>query len=134
MSANDEYIKKLLEEQARTEAEKKALIEEFTKSIPAEWSPEDLKEKVKDLLAQSYARIAQTINSDNESLAFKAATYAFDIGIGKIAIKDTNESEFEAFIKTLKPKSAAEKNEEILQDMIQEVKDANGTDASTDSK
>ena len=92
MSANEDYIKQIIEERARNEAEKKALIEEFTKTIPLEWTPEDLKEKMMNLLASSYARIAQTINDDdNPAIAYKAAWDVMKVGMGQIAITDSND-------------------------------------------
>ncbi len=88
----DKYIRALNEEKARSTAEKQALIEEFSKSIPAEWSPDDLKEKMRDLLAKSYARISQTIDNDDEpSLAFQASKYVMGIGIGATKITDDND-------------------------------------------
>ncbi len=88
----DRYIRALNEEKARSAAEKQALIEEFSKSVPAEWGPDDLKEKMRDLLAKSYARISQTIDNDDEpALAFQASKYVMGIGIGATKITDAND-------------------------------------------
>ena len=108
MSANEDYIKQIIEERARNEAEKKALIEEFTKTIPLEWTPEDLKEKMMNLLASSYARIAQTINDDdNPAIAYKAAWDVMKVGMGQIAITDNNDPNKE-FMDLLKGLQAPE--------------------------
>lgn len=110
MSAQDEkdqYIQSLLEERARAQAEKEALIAEFTNSIPAEWSPEDLKEKIRDLLAKAYARISQTIdNADEPALAFQAAKYVFQFGVGAAKITDDNDpnKELNQLLSDLVPK------------------------------
>ena len=109
----ENYIKALNEEKARSSAEKQALIEEFSKSIPAEWSPEDLKDKMRELLAKAYARISQTIDDDNEpALAFQASKYVMGIGIGATKITDANDpnKEFVEFMKTLQkqPDATAE--------------------------
>jgi hypothetical protein len=104
----DRYIRQLNEEKARSEAEKKALIEEFSKSIPTEWSPEDLKEKMRDLLGKSYARISQTIDDDDEkALAFQAAKYVMGIGIGATKITGDNDpnKEFKELLAGLAPKT-----------------------------
>lgn len=107
----ENYIKALNEEKARSSAEKQALIEEFSKSIPAEWSPDDLKEKMRDLLAKAYARISQTIDDDNEpALAFQASKYVMGIGIGATRITDANDpnKEFKELLEALTPKKDAE--------------------------
>jgi len=100
------FINSLIQERARLEAEKKALIEEFSQSIPKEWSPDDLKEKFKDLLAKAYARISLTIDDeDNPALAFQAAKYAMGIGIGSVKISDDNDpnKEFKNLLEKLTP-------------------------------
>jgi hypothetical protein len=103
----EKYIKALNEEKARASAEKQALIEEFSKSIPMEWSPEDLKEKMYGLIAKAYARISQTIDNDDEpALAFQASKYVMGIGIGATKITDANDpnKEFKELLANLAPK------------------------------
>ncbi len=117
----DRYIKALNEEKARSAAEKQALIEEFSKSVPAEWSPDDLKEKMRDLLAKSYARISQTIDNDDEpALAFQASKYVMGIGIGATKITDDNDpnKEFIELVKGLQKKDtkAAQPSGDTKQD------------------
>jgi hypothetical protein len=135
MSASEEYIKKILEEKAKAEADRDAIIQEFSKTLPEEWTPEDLKDKVRDLLGEAYARIKVTINCDNEALAYKAAKDVFDIGIGRIAISDQNDpnKQFEDFVKSLKPKTEDEK---VIDKVIQaeRKRNKNGDDTSTDGK
>lgn len=104
----EKYIKALNEEKARSAAEKQALIEEFTKTVPLEWSPEDLKEKMYHLVAKAYACISLTIdNQDEPALAFQASKYVMGIGIGATKITDANDpnKEFTELIKGLAKKT-----------------------------
>lgn len=109
MGTDNDYIKQLIAEKAKAEAEKNAIIAEFTKSVPAEWTPDDLKEKLKDLLAKAYARISVTIDDDeNPSIAYKAAWDVMKVGMGQIAITDANDpnKEFMDFLKAMQPSDA----------------------------
>lgn len=95
-SEESKFVNRLIAEQARLQAEKQALIEEFTKSIPGEWSPDDLKIKLKDLLAKAYARLSQSIDNDDEpALAFQAAKFVWLQGIGAIKITGENDPDKE---------------------------------------
>lgn len=90
--AAEKYRRLFLEEQAKGEADRKALVEEFAKAIPKEYSPDDVKEKIRELMADAWASLKYLVNSaDKESVRFAAAKYVFDIGIGQIKINDEND-------------------------------------------
>lgn len=106
------YQNSLIEELARAEADKQALIQEFSNSLPKEWSPDDLKEKVTKLMGKAFARVAKTIDDDlNPALAYKAAKDVIDIGIGRVVITDANDPdrEIKELLKSLKPQTEVEK-------------------------
>lgn len=90
---SDNYVNELKSEIARGEAERKALIEEFRKDIvEREYSPEDLKTKIKDLLPTAYERLVYLLNnSDSESVQLSTAKYIFNIAIGAVKITAEND-------------------------------------------
>lgn len=90
--AAENYRKMFIEEQARGEADRKALIEEFAKAIPADYSPEDIKEKIRELMKEAYATLKELVmHAEKESIRFAASKYVFDIGIGQIKVNDDND-------------------------------------------
>jgi hypothetical protein len=112
--AAEEYRRLFIEEQARSEADRRALVEEFEKAIPVDYSPEDVKEKIRDLMKDAYATLGHLIKSaDKESVRFAAAKYVFDIGIGQIAINDDNDPN------------------KVLVDLLKELTDPQGKKSET---
>lgn len=116
--AAEQYRKLFLEEQTRNELDRKAIQEEYKRSVPKDYSPEDIKEKVRELMAEAFASLKELITSaEKESVRFAASKYVFDIGIGQVKITDENDPD-KALVDLLKgladPKakddSAAEKN------------------------
>lgn len=88
----EEYIKELLAEQAQREADYACLVEEFKKNVTQDYSPEDVKEKIRELMADAYATLKELVTTaEKETVKFAAAKYIFDIGIGQIKVTDEND-------------------------------------------
>ena len=91
----------LATEEARHEAEKQALIEEFSKTIKEEWSPEDIKEKLVELMPQAYASLQYLImNADSESVRAGLIKYIFNLALADLAPANTDnpDKEFAALL------------------------------------
>jgi ribosomal protein RSM22 (predicted rRNA methylase) len=89
----EEYIKELLAEQAQREADYIAIREEFKKTVVKDYSPEDVKEKIRELMAEAYGTLRELLDAEKETVRFQAAKYIFDIGIGQIKITDANDAD-----------------------------------------
>lgn len=87
----EEYIQELLTEQARREADYKAIVEEFKNNVTKDYSPEDIKEKIRELMAEAYGTLRELLDAEKETVRFQAAKYIFDIGIGQIKVTDEND-------------------------------------------
>jgi hypothetical protein len=107
-----DYAKMLANEEARHEAEKKALIEEFSKVIKEEWSAEDIKEKLTELMPNAYASLQHLIlNAESESVRAGLIKYIFNIALQDLAPKDadiTPDQEFKKLLGDLATKPKAE--------------------------
>lgn len=88
-----EYANALEREVAALEAQKKALIEEFRKNVPVDWSADDIKEKLRtSLLPTAWHRIEYLLaNAESESVQASLAKYVVSIAIGQIKITDDND-------------------------------------------
>lgn len=83
---SSEYASMLAQEEARHDAEKKALVEEFTKQLKEEWSPEDIKEKLVELMPQAYASLSHLVNNaDSESVRAGLIKYIFNLALQDLA-------------------------------------------------
>jgi hypothetical protein len=89
--AAEQYRKLFLEEQTRNELDRKAIMEEYKRSVPKDYSPEDIKEKIRELMAEAFATMKRLMTAEKESVQFAAAKYVFDIGIGQVKISDEND-------------------------------------------
>jgi hypothetical protein len=76
------YAKDLLDNVARVEAEKTALIEEFTKEIKDKgktFSDEDIKDKIKTVLPTAFAGLQDLLeNAESETVKASLIKYVFD--------------------------------------------------------
>lgn len=79
---SEEYAQMLAAEEARHTAEKEALVQEFTQQLKEEWTPEDIKEKIEELLPEAYASLRYLINNaDSESVRANLVKYIFGVAL-----------------------------------------------------
>jgi len=94
---SEEYAKMLATEEARHEAEKKALVEEFSKQLKEEWTAADIKTKLVELMPQAYASLQFLINNaESEGVRAGLIKYIFNIALQDLAPKgDSNDPDSE---------------------------------------
>lgn len=94
--AMSDYVQTLERERARLKAENEALVAEFRETVTEEWSADDVKKKIRDLMAIAYERMATLmVHADNEAVQAGLIKYVFNIGIGVIKVTDDNEADAE---------------------------------------
>lgn len=99
--ASDEYVKQLLQEVAKSEADKKALVEEFEKAAADTWDPSEIREKFKELLPQAFVALKQLmLNAESESVRAALIKYVFDTSLREVGQGD-EEKERETFSKLI---------------------------------
>jgi hypothetical protein len=90
---NEDYVKELQAELARRDAEREALIAEFTETISdaKEWSPEDLRKKFNTLLATAHTHMLNMLdNTDSDAVRWSIVKFIFSVGLGVVRITDDN--------------------------------------------
>ena len=76
----DDYIKSLVQEVARREADMEALRAEFAKPESRHLTTEELREKLSGLVADAVITLKDLMdNSEKESVRFAAAKFVLDI-------------------------------------------------------
>jgi hypothetical protein len=97
-----EYASMLAQEEAKHEAEKKALVEEFTEQLKEQWSAEDIKNKLTELMPQAYQSLQYLIgNAESESVRAGLIRYVFNVALQDLAPKSGSESPDDEFRKLL---------------------------------
>jgi hypothetical protein len=80
------YAAELLKEEAKHEAEKQAIIEEFTVKLKEEWSADDIKEKLEQLMPEAYASLKHLIQfAESEAVRAGLIKYIFNIALQQLA-------------------------------------------------
>lgn len=78
------YVQELLREQAKLQADKQAVVEEFTELIKEKgtlFSDEDLRAKIKEVLPDAFAALKQLLNNaESESVKANLVRFVFDSG------------------------------------------------------
>lgn len=83
---SSEYASMLAQEEARHQAEREALVEEFAKQLKEEWTPEDIKNKLTELMPQAFARLQYLLNNaDSESVQAGLVRYVFGVALQGLA-------------------------------------------------
>lgn len=105
---SSKYNNSLVAEIAKLEADKQAIIEEFLKTVPEEWTADDIKKKVRDdLLPTAWARMTTILKTtENETLASNLAWKIIGLAIGQVKITDENDpgrSELAELLKSISP-------------------------------
>lgn len=83
---SESYIAELAKEEAKHEAERKAITEEFAKQLKEEWSAEDIKEKLEELMPEAYTSLKHLIkNAESEAVRAGLIKYIFNIALQQLA-------------------------------------------------
>jgi len=101
------YAQELLKEQSKLEADKQALIEEFTKEIVEKgtlFSDEDVKGKIKEVLPDAFVALQSLINnSESDAVRANLVKFVFEIALAELKQekKDNGPSTVEDLVKEL---------------------------------
>ena len=80
-----DYVQQLLKEQAQLQAEKSAIIEEFTKQIAEKgdaFDEDDIKDKIKEVLPEAFATLKSLLaSSESDTVRATLVKYVFDAAL-----------------------------------------------------
>lgn len=84
-SAKDSYTEEVMKELARSEADRKAVMEEFTEQIKKRgdlFDEDDIKAKLKEVLPEAFAALKSLLNSaESETVRATMVKYIFDAAL-----------------------------------------------------
>lgn len=87
--SQDGYIEELKKEIAQQEADKKAVVAEFTELVTEKWDNEKIRDKFKELLPNAFIELKKLmISTDNDNLRLAIIKFVFATAMNEQNLSD----------------------------------------------